>query len=375
MSLVKDYGKLFENFTTITITPDQKHLFISSAARIESQNSAAIGGALKQFQISSQALVKDFGIIHSKPILNLSVSANSLYMLTCSYNAELLLFSVSMATTIVKNFATINDFNLEFMKVLPDFSGFYISDSIGNLKYFRIGASGQNLLVLLNRDRPEIVAHDSGTTYLESSFNSKNLFLCDKKGSIKQYKVPFRETDENLLEKAYLPDADGMTVSIFKLAKNDEIFVTAMKLSGLRIYSVPKKCLLMAFRRQYANFITSCLEISSDCQNFYTSEFCYWQSGAASNRCLKKYSLLEQNLEEEDFVPIIDANENIDHICITKDSKYLFTIDSSNYLKKFSVENLLMKKSGISMLSNILKQASLNMIQNYGQLTFGGSLP
>jgi hypothetical protein len=165
MSLVKDYGKLFENFTTITITPDQKHLFISSAARIESQNSPAIGGALKQFQISSQTLVKDFGVIHSKPILNLSVSANSLYMLTCSHNAELLLFSVSMATTIVKNFGTINDFNLEFMKVLPDFSGFYISDSISNLKYFRMGASGQNLLGLLNKDRPEIVANDAGTTY------------------------------------------------------------------------------------------------------------------------------------------------------------------------------------------------------------------
>jgi hypothetical protein len=187
--------------------------------------------------------------------------------------------------------------------------------------------------------------------------------------------VPYKETDKNFLEKAYLPEADGMTVSIFKLAKNDEIFVTAMKLSGLRIYSVPKKCLLMAFRRQYANFITSCLEISQDCQNFYTSEFCYWQSGAASNRCLKKYSLDQQNLEEEDFVPITDANENIDHVCITKDSKYLFTIDSSNYLKKFSVENLLMKKSGISMLSNILKQASLNMIQNFGKLTFAGSLP
>merc|ERR1711988_294622 len=101
---VKDYGKIFEAkespigtsaIRTIKSTPDSKYFFVSNEF-----------GHLKQFDLASQTLVKDYGVVHSDSLTAMTITRDGKWLYTTSISGEMKKWDIARQS-VVKDFGKI----------------------------------------------------------------------------------------------------------------------------------------------------------------------------------------------------------------------------------------------------------------------------
>ena len=131
MNYTYEFNEAFNCPTQIILTPDEQYIFAATC----SENN--YGGALKQFSTKEpQNLLKDYGIIHSTPIIGIFVSTNSRFLFTCAKNGELIMFFVPKYSLAKKFDIFYTDCELSMVRFAKDFSCFFIVDQKNNFKHY-----------------------------------------------------------------------------------------------------------------------------------------------------------------------------------------------------------------------------------------------
>jgi len=209
--VVKDYGKIFEAkespigtsaVWTIKSTPDSKYFFVSNEF-----------GHLKQFDLTNQTLVKDYGVVHSDSLTAMTITRDGKWLYTTSISGEMKKWDIAKQS-IVKDFGKIYEKGQNWI---------FTVDSTADSQKVLITSSNWTLGLMSSWSVDEDkMLHDFKTVFPNHSFrgvkttsDSKHVFTSSDRGLLKMYEI-----DSGKLVKDFgeVWDAEVLQNGIFTMA-------------------------------------------------------------------------------------------------------------------------------------------------------------
>jgi len=209
--LVKDYGKIFEAkespvgtsaIWTIKSTPDSKYFFVSNEF-----------GHLKQFDLTNQTLVKDYGQVHSDSLSAMTITRDGKWLYTTSISGEMKKWNIAKQS-VEKDFGKI------FKK---ENNWIFTVDSTPDSQQVLVTSSNWTLGLMQSWSvKEDKMLHDFKTVFPNHSFrsvlttsDSKHVFAGSDRGFLKMYEI-----DSGKLVKDFgeIFDGEQLNNGVFTLA-------------------------------------------------------------------------------------------------------------------------------------------------------------
>jgi len=210
-NLVKDYGKIFKAkespigtsaIWTIKATPDSKYFFVSNEF-----------AHLKQFDLTNQTLVKDYGVVHSDSLSAMTITRDGKWLYTTSISGEMKKWNIAKQS-VEKDFGAIYK---------KENNWIFTVDSTPDSQQVLITSSNWTLGLMsswsVNEDK---MLHNFNKVFPNHSFrsvlttsDSKHVFAGSDRGFLKMYEI-----DSGRLVKDFgeIFDAEQLNNGVFTLA-------------------------------------------------------------------------------------------------------------------------------------------------------------
>jgi len=209
--LVKDYGKIFEAkespigtsaVWTIKATPDSKYFFVSNEF-----------GHLKQFDLTNQTLVKDYGVVHSDSLSAMAITNDGKWLYTTSISGEMKKWNISKQS-VEKDFGTIYQKENNWIFTVdstPDSQQVLITSSNWTLGLMQSWSVKEDKMLY---DFKKVFPNHSFRS-VKTTSDSKHVFAGSDRGFLKMYEI-----DSGRLVKDFgeIFDAEQLNNGVFTLA-------------------------------------------------------------------------------------------------------------------------------------------------------------
>ena len=280
-------------------------------------------GDMKQYNIETGQLIKQYLNAHHHPILCIIATSDNNYIFTSDYQGVLKQWNYH-SKLLHRDYGRISKEVIWSIHATHNCKYFFIGDRVGNQKQFILEVHGNMQQNSNNQAKDYGEIHKGVIFSITGTSDSKYLFTSDNNGTQQQYDI-----EKKQLVQSYLKIHDGQIKSI-RITHDDKYLFTSNTEGSLKQWSIKKRVQFKDFGKIHDGEILS-IAITLDDNFIFTSD---------SRGYLKKWFVAEANKDislDKDFGQV--HNDLISSIEISKNGQFQFTCDKFGFLKQWNVLN------------------------------------
>lgn len=162
-------------------------------------------GVLKQWSISEQILVKDYGQIHKRGLQSMAVTSDGKFLFTSDCLGSLKQFSIC-EKILVKQFVKAHEGSIRSMSATIDCEYLFTSDEFGSLIQWAI----QDPCVVVKKDWGQVQLYQINSVI--TTFDSQFIFTSDCVGNLKKWSIRKQKLVKDF-ETAHSGSIESMSLS------------------------------------------------------------------------------------------------------------------------------------------------------------------